>query len=69
MYLVVRADGKFWDGMGWSIKGRPFCSVGMATRSLHEEGEPALLPVEIIEADSPDVKVYETTESVKNVST
>lgn len=48
MYLVVRADGKFWDGMGWNVKGKPFCTIGGATRSLHEEGEPATQNVEII---------------------
>lgn len=61
MYLVVRADGKFWDGMGWSVKGKPFCTIGGATRSLHEEGEPAS-PVEIIDCES-------LTETKENVST
>lgn len=41
MFLVVHADGKYWDGLGWNQKGKIFCSVGLATRSLHEEGESA----------------------------
>lgn len=65
MFLVVRADGKFWDGIGWSVKGRPFCSIGMATRSLHEEGEPANLPVKIVESEPQDnlefIKLQEST--------
>jgi hypothetical protein len=41
MFLVINADGQFWDGFGWSQKGRPFLSISAATRSLHEEGEDA----------------------------
>lgn len=40
MFIITRADGKFWDGYGWGTKGKAFCSIGGATRSLHEEGEP-----------------------------
>ena len=39
MFLIVRADGKFWDGYGWAEKGREFFSIAYALRSLHEEGE------------------------------
>ena len=39
MFLVVNADGKYWDGLGWNQQGREFFSVGAAVRSLHEEGE------------------------------
>ena len=39
MFLVVRADGRYWNGLSWSVKGREFLSVASATRSLHEEGE------------------------------
>lgn len=39
MFLVVRADGKYWDGLAWAEQGREFLSVGHATRSLYEEGE------------------------------
>ena len=39
MILVVRADGKYWDGFGWSQQGRTFLTVAAATRSLCEEGE------------------------------
>jgi hypothetical protein len=39
MFLVVRADGRYWDGHGWGVRGREFLSVASATRSLHEEGE------------------------------
>ena len=39
MFLVIRADGKSWDGLGWSQQGRVFLTVAQATRSLHEEGE------------------------------
>ena len=39
MFLVVRADGKYWDGWNWSEQGREFFSVASATRSLYEEGE------------------------------
>lgn len=53
MFLVTRADGKFWDGYGWNVKGKVFCTIGGATRSLHEEGEsPAeaeILPIDELE--------------------
>lgn len=39
MFLIARADGKFWDGVSWAARGRAFCTIGGATRSLHEEGE------------------------------
>ena len=39
MFLVIRTDGKFWDGHGWNQQGREFLSLASATRSLHEEGE------------------------------
>jgi len=39
MYLVVRADGKSWDGLGWVEQGKAFFSIAAATRSLYEEGE------------------------------
>jgi hypothetical protein len=39
MFLVVNAEGKYWDGFGWSQQGREFFSIAAATRSLHEEGE------------------------------
>jgi len=39
MFLVVNAEGKYWDGFGWSQQGKEFFSVASATRSLHEEGE------------------------------
>jgi hypothetical protein len=42
MFLVIRADGKFWDGFGWHQQGREFLTVALATRSLHEEGEDLL---------------------------
>lgn len=41
MFLVVRADGKYWDGLGWNQQGRTFFSPAAATRSLYEEGEDA----------------------------
>ena len=41
MVLVIRADGRYWDGFGWNTKGREFLSIASATRSLHEEGEEA----------------------------
>lgn len=41
MFLIARADGRYWDGLGWNVKGREFLSVASATRSLHEEGEDA----------------------------
>jgi hypothetical protein len=39
MFLVVNAEGKYWDGIAWTQKGREFFSLAAATRSLHEEGE------------------------------
>jgi hypothetical protein len=39
MILVVRADGKYWDGYAWSQQGKTFLTVAAATRSLCEEGE------------------------------
>ncbi len=39
MILVIRADGKYWDGFAWSQQGKPFLTVAAATRSLCEEGE------------------------------
>jgi hypothetical protein len=39
MFLVVNSMGQLWDGLGWSQQGKPFLSVGSATRSLYEEGE------------------------------
>jgi hypothetical protein len=39
MFLVVNANGKYWDGMSWTEQGRPFLTVAAATRSLYEEGE------------------------------
>ncbi len=56
MFLIVRADGKFWDGYGWNVRGKIFCSVGKATRSLHEEGEStestSIIPLEILNHDT-----------------
>lgn len=39
MYFVVNPAGQFWDGWNWTQQGKPFLSVGAATRSLYEEGE------------------------------
>ena len=39
MFLVVNASGKYWDGFGWSEKGKTFCTIAGAARSLHENGE------------------------------
>ena len=39
MFLIVNAKGQFWDGFGWSQRGKDFLTVAQATRSLHEEGE------------------------------
>ena len=41
MILVIRADGKYWDGWSWSQQGKTFLTVAAATRSLCEEGEDA----------------------------
>ena len=46
---MVRADGKYWTGFGWSEQGRVFFSVASATRSLYEEGE-GLENAQILEA-------------------
>lgn len=52
MFLIVRADGKFWDGYGWNTKGKVFFTVAGATRSLHEEGEDSeessILPADFV---------------------
>lgn len=51
MFVVVRTDGKVWNGYSWGEKGKKFCTVGRATRSLHESGEDfeetEILPIEI----------------------
>lgn len=39
MYLVVRVDGRVWDGFGWNVKGKKFFTIASATRSLYESGE------------------------------
>jgi hypothetical protein len=39
VFLVLNPNGAYWDGFGWSAKGRTFLSIAQATRSLHEEGE------------------------------
>jgi hypothetical protein len=39
MFLVVNAEGRYWDGNNWDQQGRAFLSVAQATRSLYEEGE------------------------------
>ena len=39
MFLVVNAAGKYWNGIGWSQKGKEFLSPAAAVRSLQEEGE------------------------------
>jgi hypothetical protein len=49
MFLVFRADGKYWTGFGWAEQGKAFFSVASATRSLHEEGE-GLENAQILEA-------------------
>ena len=50
MFLVVNANGKYWDGFGWGKQGKEFLSAASAARSLHEEGEDLddveILPVE-----------------------
>jgi hypothetical protein len=50
MYFVVNPAGQYWDGFGWSQQGKPFLSVGAATRSLYEEGE-----------DLDELKILETS--------
>lgn len=39
MYLIVNANGKYWDGSGWVEQGKVFLTLASAARSLHEEGE------------------------------
>jgi len=39
MFLVVNAQGQYWNGFGWSQQGKPFLTTAAATRSLYEEGE------------------------------
>ena len=39
MFLVVNAAGKYWNGIGWSQKGKEYLTPGAAVRSLQEEGE------------------------------
>ena len=39
MFLVIRADGKYWNGFAWTQQGKEFFSIPAAVRSLHEEGE------------------------------
>jgi hypothetical protein len=39
MYLVVNANGKYWNGIAWAQRGKEFLSVPAAMRSLCEEGE------------------------------
>jgi len=51
MFLVVNAEGRYWNGFGWSQQGKEFLSIALATRSLHEEGE-----------DPDSVKFVETDE-------
>lgn len=52
MFLVVNASGKYWDGYGWNVQGKEFCSRARATRSLYEEGEDleeaVILPIEVV---------------------
>lgn len=47
---MVNPAGQYWDGFGWSQQGKPFLSVGAATRSLYEEGE-----------DLDELKILETS--------
>ena len=39
MVLAVNATGNYWNGLGWSQKGKEFLTVAAALRSLQEEGE------------------------------
>lgn len=48
MFLVVRVDGRVWDGYGWSTQGKKFCTIGRAKRSLHESGEDLKEEIEIL---------------------
>jgi hypothetical protein len=52
MFLVVNAEGKYWDGFAWTQRGKEFFSPAAAQRSLHEEGE-----------DVESVKLVETLEA------
>jgi hypothetical protein len=55
MFLITRPDGKFWDGYGWNVRGKVFCTIGGATRSLHEEGEsPELTSILAIDSKEND---------------
>jgi hypothetical protein len=38
MFLAVDNSGNFWDGWGWSQRGREFLSIAALYRSLHDEG-------------------------------
>lgn len=50
MFLVINAEGKYWDGFAWAQQGKEFFSVPAAVRSLHEEGEDDSA-VQIVEAE------------------
>lgn len=39
MVLAVNATGNYWNGLGWSQRGKEFLTVGSVLRSLQEEGE------------------------------
>jgi len=39
MFLVENVSGKFWTGCAWGERGKVFCTIGRAVRSLHENGE------------------------------
>lgn len=69
MFLVVNCDGKFWDGLGWNVQGKVFCSVGSAQRSLHEHGEEldsvAMLPVDLNAKQNYDSPSQFSTRSAK----
>jgi hypothetical protein len=39
MFWVVNAEGRYWDGLGWSQQGKDFLTSAAAVRSLQEEGE------------------------------
>ena len=38
MFLAVDSSGSFWDGLGWTQKGKEFLSIAALYRSLHDEG-------------------------------
>lgn len=61
MVLVVRADGYYWDGLGWNVRGKLFLSVAAATRSLHEAGEDCA-KVEIIQNEKIQLNKHATTQ-------